>query len=68
MALCLPSSALFVRLHSLYRDNRKEIIYIIESRNPSISEKHAFQGTNASLVLPEEILFDVDISGTSFIL
>lgn len=66
MALCLPSSASFARLRDLYRDNRKEIIYITESRDPSTSEKYAFKGTNAFLVLPEEILFDVDVSGTSF--
>lgn len=42
------------------------MIYITESRDSSISEKNAFQGTNASLVLPEEILFDVDVSGTDF--
>lgn len=66
MALCLPSSDSFAGLHDLYRDNRKEIIYITESRDSSISEKNAFQGTNTSLVLPDEILFDVDVSGTSF--
>lgn len=68
MTLCLPSSDSFARLHDLYRDNRKEIIYITESRDSSISEKNAFRGTNLSLVLPEEILFDVDVNGTSFFL
>lgn len=68
MVLCLPSSDSFARLHDLYRDNRKEIIYITESRDSSISEKNAFRGTNVSLVLPEEILFEVHISGTSFFL
>lgn len=68
MALCLPSSALFARLHGLYRDNRKEIIYITEIWDSSISEKNAFQGTDAFLFLPEEIWFDVDVSGTSFYL
>lgn len=65
MALCLPSSASFARLRDLYRDNREEIIYLTESRDSRISEKYTFQGTNAFLVLPEEILFDVDVSGTS---
>lgn len=67
MALHLPSSATFARLHDLYGDSRKEIIYIPESKVSSISQKYTFQGINAFLVLPEKILLDVDITGLSLL-
>lgn len=60
MALCLPSSAAFARLHDLYGDSREETIYIPESKDSSICEKYTFQGTNAFLVLREESLVNVD--------
>lgn len=62
-----PSSAAFVRVCDLYGDSREEIIYIPESKDSSISEKYTFQGTNACLVLPEEILLDMNVTGPSHV-
>lgn len=67
MALHLPSSAAFARLRDLYGDSREEIIYIPGSKDSGISEKYTFQGTNAFLVLPEEILLDVNVTGPSLL-
>lgn len=67
MALCLPSSATFVRLCDLYGDSKEETIYTPDGKDSSLSDKYTLQRKNTFLALPPEMLLGVEVAGPSLI-